>query len=394
MQTQKTAIRFGTVLAVLLALALLRALPARAATYDEAVAQLERLQTLADSYAAQNGGGDSLDLVLSYARQPAYNTAVWQMVAGVPDVDFDAYVVANAPDLAEFRFIGTVSLPNGQNIDFSHLLASLQMVYKKLPVCGSWGGDSMQLVQMYLGQAADAEGYMGLMQATFNAGGESVFGNEDVRADMDSVILGSALAADTRLAALLQSYYTPTLTDYERAQQFIALTFGAVDTGNQSAFRQAVYTTLVEDTGMQLLLYLYGMWQQDGWQLSAEAEPALRGAANVFADYLAAAVNGERVAGVGDTLMTTVASQALADLLTAMGYPEAAQAAVAAAGRENQQVAEAAGVDGVLENATQHLRERFDAALFRTVLLAVAAAAVAAAVVFLALAAREYVLRR
>ena len=45
----------------------------------------------------------------------------------------------------------------------------------------------------------------------------------------------------------------------------------------------------------QLLLYMNGMWSSSGWQVDADAEPALRGACNELADYLSRAVNGEKV---------------------------------------------------------------------------------------------------
>lgn len=387
MQIYKTAMRCGMALVLLAVLLLFGALPARAQSYEEALTQLEQLQALAESYAAENDA-DAIDLTLSYVRLPAYNTTLWQLVAGAPDAEFAAYVTANAPQLADLIYAGTVALPNGQNIDFSHLLASLQLMYKGLPVPGSWGGDAMQLVKANLGQADGTDAYKALMQNSFNAGGESVFGNEDLRADMDSVILGAQLTPETKLAELLRGYHTASLTDYDRASQFVALTFGNVNTGNQSAFRQTVYNTLLTDTGMQLLLYINGMWQREGWQISPEAEPALRAVAEMFADYLAGAVNGERISGGSDVRMTTTANQALADLLNTMGDAAAAEAALQAAPAQPQ---DGTGVDTVLDNATAHIRDGFNVEVFRIVLLVLAGVALAGMVACLVLAARDFV---
>lgn len=390
MQLQKSLARFGAAAAALLAAVLAWALPARAETFEQALAHIGTLQSLAGSYVAEHGG-DVLNTMLTYTRLPAYDTTLWQLAAGSRDPEFDAYVEQNAPELIDLQYAGTVSLPNGQNIDFSHMLASLHLVYKGLPVPGGWGGDSMQLAQQYLGQAADEDGYMALMQTTFNTGGESVFGNEDLRADLDSVNLGARLGADTDLAALLRDYYTADLTDYDRAYQFTALTFGNVNTGSQGNFRQTVYNTLLADTGMQLLLYISGMWQRETWQVDGESEPALRAAADLFADALAAAVNGERVSAESDTRMTTAAGQTLSDLLTAMGDPNAASAALDAFNNRAPQTVDAEGVDGVLDDATQHLRDDFDPTLFRAILMVVGGAALAGVFVCLGLAARDFI---
>ena len=55
--------------------------------------------------------------------------------------------------------MNTVELPNGQDIDFGHLLAAMNLVYRGMPITGSWGGDCMQLAQVYAGQASDSDGY-------------------------------------------------------------------------------------------------------------------------------------------------------------------------------------------------------------------------------------------
>lgn len=393
MHNQRTIPRFFVAFVALLALFALRALPAHALGFEEALAQLEQLQALAGSYAAGQENADTADIVLTYTRQPTYNTSLWQMIAGNRDPDFDAYVQTNAPELVELPYVGTVSLPNGQNIDFSHLLASLQLVCKGVPVPGSWGGDCMQLVQAYEGQATDKDGYVALMQGTFNAGGESVFGNEDLRADLDSVILGARLTAGASVAGLLREYYTPTLTDYDRAYQFTALTFGNINTSNQIAFRQTVYNTLMDDTGMQFLLYLNGMWQREGWQVDPAYDTALRAAADLFADALAAAVNGEHVSSESDTLMTTAAGQPLADLLTALGDTDAAQSALDAFNARGAHNPTAGGVDGVLDNAAQHMRNDFDPTLFRIILWVLLGASLAGMVAFVGLAVRDFIRR-
>ena len=95
------------------------------------------------------------------------------------------------------------------------------------------------------------------------------------------------------------------------------MSFGSMNTSDSEAFRNKVYSTMTADAGMQLLLYKIGMWSSSGWQVDADAEPALRGACNELADYLSRAVNGEKVKSASSTLMHTMAGQALVDALNA-----------------------------------------------------------------------------
>lgn len=135
----------------------------------------------------------------------------------------------------------------------------------------------MELAQQFSGQASDVDGYISLMQSSLGSeDGTSTFGAEDLRADLDSINIGSQLTADTNLADLMRTYYAD-LSDYDRAYRFTALSFGNVNTGNTNDFRETVYSTLTSDAGMQLLLYLKGMWTSDGWTINSDAEPALAG---------------------------------------------------------------------------------------------------------------------
>ena len=250
----------GAAAALLLWLAL--PLSAKAADYDTTLSRLDELQTLAESYIAeQNNGADPMLLTLSYTRGGGYNDSIWQLTAGAKDSDFESYVRDRDESLGELVGMGSITVGNGDTVDFGHLLASINLVYNGVPITGSWGGDCMELARAYQGQASDAEGYASLMSASFNLpddGSNSYFGSDDLRADLDSVNIGAELSADTRLADAIRSYYDG-MTEYDRAYRFIANTFGTVNTGDK-AFRERVYTTLTGDTGMQLLLYTEGMW--------------------------------------------------------------------------------------------------------------------------------------
>lgn len=347
---------------------------AAAEEYDETLDRLDRLQQLATDYAADSED-DPILLTLSYTRTGDYNTAMWQLTAGARDTEFDSYVEEHDADLSALQGMNTVTLPNGQQIDFGHLLASMNLVYNGLPITGSWGGDCMQLAQAYAGQASDAAGYADLMRDTFaidDDGSTSKFGDQDLRADLDSVVVGSQLTKDSNIADALRSYYTDP-TDYDRAYQFISLSFGTVDT-KSDAFGDTVYESMLADSGMQLLLYMNGMWTGSTWTVDESYAPALRGATDLLTEYLSNAVDGEKVKSETNDRLVAMGSQALADALNALGDSEAASAALAAG---DQAVSgTTSSTSAVLSDATETLQNHFNVKIFELVLLIVAAVAI------------------
>lgn len=360
-------------LGFVLALCFWAAPRAAAAEYDDTLDRLGRLQDLAESYAAEHEG-DPILLTLSYTRTGSYNTAIWQLTAGARDSEFEAYVNENDAGLAALQGMTTLTLPTGETIDFGHMLASMNLVYNGLPITGSWGGDCMELAKSFHGQADDAAGYAGLMQSAFNTGdsSSSLFSAEDLRADLDSVVVGSQLTRDSDIADTLRSYYDG-LTEYDRAYQFIALSFGTVNTSD-SGFSDVVYNAIVQDTGMQLLFYMNDMWSAGGWTIDESYAPAVRGATDLLAGYLAGAVNGDRVKSESNNRLVAMGSQALADALNALGDSEAASAALAAA--QTGASSTVSSTEAVLSEATQTLQSSFNVKIFELFLLIVAAIAV------------------
>ena len=360
-------------LGFVLALCFWAAPRAAAAEYDDTLDRLGRLQDLAESYAAEHEG-DPILLTLSYTRTGSYNTAIWQLTAGARDSEFEAYVNENDAGLAALQGMTTLTLPTGETTDFGHMLASMNLVYNGLPITGSWGGDCMELAKSFHGQADDAAGYAGLMQSAFNTGdsSSSVFSAEDLRADLDSVVVGSQLTRDSDIADTLRSYYDG-LTEYDRAYQFIALSFGTVNTSD-SGFSDVVYNAIVQDTGMQLLFYMNDMWSAGGWTLDESVAPAVRGATDLLAEYLAGAVNGDRVKSESNNRLVAMGAQALADALNALGDSDAASAALAAA--ESGASSSTSSTSAVLSEATETLQSSFNVKIFELFLLIVAAIAV------------------
>lgn len=371
--------RLLAMLFLLLGLFCAAALPAHAEDdYNTTLDRLSRLQALAREFSSsRDDAPDPIALTLSYTRTGDYNTTIWQLTAGVRDTEFESYVNNSDAELASLQSLNTVTLPTGEKIDFGHMLAAMNLVYNGIPITGSWGGDCQQLAQQYYGQAQDAAGYAAAMRATFNIdddGSLSKFGDQDLRADMDSVIVGSKVTQDTDLADALRSYYE-NLTEYDRAKEFISLSFGTQDTSN-SSFADAVYRALLDDSGMQLLFYMNGMWSVNGWQIKEDYAPAVRGAADLFAEYLAGAVNHEKVKSETNDRLVAMGGQALSDALAALGDSDAAAAALSAANElaDGTQSAVSSGSDAI-SAARDTLQTKFNVKIFQLILLIAAAAA-------------------
>ena len=371
--------RLLAMLFLLLGLFCAAALPAHAEDdYNTTLDRLSRLQALAREFSSsRDDAPDPIVLTLSYTRTGDYNTTIWQLTAGVRDTEFESYVNSSDAELASLQSLNTVTLPTGEKIDFGHMLAAMNLVYNGIPITGSWGGDCQQLAQQYYGQAQDAAGYAAAMRATFNIdddGSLSKFGDQDLRADMDSVIVGSKVTQDTDLADALRSYYE-NLTEYDRAKEFISLSFGTQDTSN-SSFADAVYRALLDDSGMQLLFYMNGMWSVNGWQIKEDYAPAVRGAADLFAEYLAGAVNHEKVKSETNDRLVAMGGQALSDALAALGDSDAAAAALSAANElaDGTQSAVPSGSDAI-SAARDTLQTKFNVKIFQLILLIAAAAA-------------------
>lgn len=365
--------RLLAMLFLLLGLFCAAALPAHAEDdYNTTLDRLSRLQALAREFSSsRDDAPDPIVLTLSYTRTGDYNTTIWQLTAGVRDTEFESYVNSSDAELASLQSLNTVTLPTGEKIDFGHMLASMNLVYNGIPITGSWGGDCQQLAQQYYGQAQDAAGYAAAMRATFNIdddGSLSKFGDQDLRADMDSVIVGSKVTQDTDLADALRSYYE-NLTEYDRAKEFISLSFGTQDTSS-SSFSDAVYRALLDDSGMQLLFYMNGMWSVNGWQIKEDYAPAVRGAADLFAEYLAGAVNHEKVKSETNDRLVAMGGQALSDALAALGDSDAAAAALSAANElaNNAQSMVSSGSD-VVSAARENLQTNFNVKVFQLILL-------------------------
>lgn len=227
------------------------------AALETALDQTARLQQLAEQYAADSQSQASpLMLTINYIRAQRYGDATWDMILGTPSEEFAQYAEQQDPALAQLQTLENVQIPaTGQPVDFVHLVAGIGAACQRVPVVCTWGGDCIQLAGSIQGAGMDEEGCIQQLKPYFACEDEnaSLMPLSDWLADLDGVNIGTALADDDDLAEAIGRYYE-SITDRERARQFVLAQFGEADTGDRQTFRQQVKDKFFGDSGVQLLL--------------------------------------------------------------------------------------------------------------------------------------------
>ena len=124
--------------------------------YSSFISSLKELEAYADSYAASSGE-DALGLVLNYIRTgiERYNSDSWALLAGAENTAFTAFVKqqdeANGTNAQGLRGIETFVIPNGQELEFSHMFGAISVAFYNSYATvswdfGSWAGDICDLM--------------------------------------------------------------------------------------------------------------------------------------------------------------------------------------------------------------------------------------------------------
>ena len=106
-------------------------------------------------------------------------------------------------------------------------------------------------------------------------------------------------------------------------------------------------------------------------------QDALHGAADLLAEWLATAVNNEKIKSETNDRLVAMGGEALAEALTALGDSDAASEALTAAQNALDGASSTASTtESVMSDATHTLQQKFNVKIFQLVLLIVAAAAI------------------
>lgn len=268
---------------------------------EDALAQVSRLQQLAEDYtAAQETENEPLMLTINYIRAQRYADATWDMILGQPDPEFEQFVEQQAPELEQLQTLENVEIPaTGEPVDFVHLVAGIGATCKRLPVVCTWGGDCIQLAGSLQGTGMDEESCIQQLKPYFASEDEnaSLLPQSDWLADLDGVNIGSTLEQSGNLAQVIGDYYE-SINDEERARRFVLAQFGEADTGDQQAFRQQVKDKFFADSGVQLLLLSQEQMELDeerNFVVVDAMEAPLNAVCSLTADTLADMLGGAQV---------------------------------------------------------------------------------------------------
>lgn len=190
---------------------------------------IDELEKLSYNYAPE----DVMQRVLIYIRSERYNTTQWNVLAGEPDVNFDAYVMRNEQNnISDLKKLDSFVIPStNEYVDFVHMVATINVNYvsfdttKKCDLSG-WGGDLCQLaLEANNSKKTDNELYNYIKQQFNNDLGG--FNNQDVCADLDAVNLAFRLLSNENvtLSNAMKDYYQ-FLTAKDRKTNFIKNVFG------------------------------------------------------------------------------------------------------------------------------------------------------------------------
>ncbi len=288
-----TAVLLTVLMVFSVAPAVVFAQGASARTWDTFVENLKILEQYAENYVITHPSEDEKELVINFIRTGVekYSDNDWAVMAGKEKTGFTNYVkaqdTANGTTVTDaLRPVKKITVPNGQQLEFSHLFGALNIAYHNNGAnvstdFGSWAGDLCDLMEFSLSRVTSTDVDSLVTEVRENCfgvdvSGESGFGMLDVYGDLDAYYLMSKLSKSTRsLSEIMERYFTDTLTDTYRAAYFLKNRFPSMNT--QQEVRDAVLAAYNSNSGCGLLEADRGL----------ENENNLRAACcYVFADYL------------------------------------------------------------------------------------------------------------
>ncbi len=235
--------------------------------YADFLSCLKILEEYANTYAKSNGE-DATGLVINYIRTgiEKYNTDSWAILAGAENTAFVSYVAeqdeTNGTNARGLRGIGELTIPNGQSVEFAHMFGALSVAYYNHYATanvdfGSWAGDIVDLMEYTKDKVSETEvdamaleireKYLGVDDPEAHS-----FGYLDIYADLDAYYIQTQLSGGTQsLSAVMESYFSATLTDTQRAVYFLTNRFAG--NGTQAAVRQALYDAYDNNSAVSLL---------------------------------------------------------------------------------------------------------------------------------------------
>ena len=262
--------------------------------YGVFLSALMVLEQYADDYVREHSGEDAVALVINFIRTGVekYNSGTWNTFCGEERTAFTSFVaeqdVLNGTEASRLRNLGIFALPNGDEVEFSHMFGCMDMAYhtgnQATADLGSWAGDLCDLVQ--LSQNFGVSGTVEEMAEQIRTDNANLFlydnpdahsfGQKDYYGDLDSFYILNNISSGKKISAIMKGYFTQDLSDSYRAAYFLENRLGGAST--KTAIRSAVYEIYYANEGIRTL---------EGTYLTEGVDPDIRRACcYAFADHL------------------------------------------------------------------------------------------------------------
>ena len=230
-------------------------------SFDEFIANLTILESLANEYVKAYPGKDPAMLIIKYVRTGVdrYNSGSWNIMAGYEDADFRKYVedfekaynlaLEDGEELMKvtgMKNINSFKLPNGHKADIGHVFGTMDISYtNKTSInhhdVAGWAGDTVDLLSVSDQFGVNATTLDGMVEEIrtryFLKDGDQLwaengekseegsFGQLDVDGDLDGYyVIQKLLSGDYtsgKLTNIFAEYMTPSLTNEQRVSFFL-----------------------------------------------------------------------------------------------------------------------------------------------------------------------------
>ena len=262
-------------------------------SYSDFLSALKELEIYAGQYALEHPDEDSVALVINYIRTGVekYTTSSWNTFCGPENTAFVSYVAeqdGSRETAQRLRKLEEFTIPNGDEVDFSHMFGCMDMAYhsgiQKTADLGSWAGDICDLVQLTTnaGVTGTVEEMAEEIRTTndkyflYDDPDAHSFGRLDLYGDMDSFYILKKIPEGRPISAIMESYFNVNLTDGIRAKFFLNNRFGSVST--KSEIRSSILDTYLDNDGILTL--------EKSYVPGGVNEDLRKACCYAFADYL------------------------------------------------------------------------------------------------------------
>ena len=241
--------------------------------YSDFLECLTDLEKYADQFVREHPDEDSTALIINYIRcgNPSYTSSLWSTLCGTENTLFTGYVAEkdeeNGTTAGRLKKINIFKLPNGDDVEFTHMFASMDMSYhtgnQNTADLGSWAGDICDLVQLTQLTGIDktsvdemADEIRTNNDVYFLRNGSPdmethSFGRMDLYGDLDSFYILKNISSGTTISNIMKYYFSENLNDGYRAKYFLENRFDGINTKDE--IRDEIYTTYCTNEGISTL---------------------------------------------------------------------------------------------------------------------------------------------